>query len=405
MFLALFLGFIPIPAGLGLMAAWLAARCRSPRRRRPIVIIGGILIAVLVVSVFRELRASEGDLDYWLRTFLVRMDFLQAAILPSTWVSRALERLMHDREYGEALLYLATTVSNGLFISWLAIAIVSRRFLRAYDAATQGADRQRRKTAPPLGGVAGWVFAYLPHPIRLIAAKDLRTFVRDPLQWSQLAILFGLMALYLVNIPAFHLDLASANWGWLVPLLNLSAVALILATFTSRFVFPLISLEGHHLWLLGLLPFPRGHLLWAKFAFAMTVTVPIGLGTTTWACIVLNVPQEWALIHLAVVLSLSVALCGIATGIGARMPSFGEQNPARIANGLGGTVSLIASVGVVVFMLAGLAALGVRSQQSQYMGHFDVVSWTILACVIAVGWLSGLLTLRNGARHLERIEV
>ena len=56
-------------------------------------------------------------------------------------------------------------------------------------------------------------------------------------------------------------------------------------------------------------------------------------------------------------------------------------------------------------MLAGLAALGVRSQQAQYMGHFDVVSWTILACVIAVGWLSGLLTLRNGAQHLERIEV
>ena len=190
-----------------------------------------------------------------------------------------------------------------------------------------------------------------------------------------------------------------------MPLLNLSAVGLILATFTSRFVFPLISLEGHQLWLLGLLPFPRGRLLWAKFAFAMTVTVPIGLATTTWACIVLNVPQGWAVIHLAVVLSFSVALCGIATGVGARMPSFGERNPARIANGLGGTVSLVASVAVVVLMLAGLAALGVRSQQPQYMGHFDGVSWTILACVIAVGWVSGLLTLRNGARHLERIEV
>ncbi len=111
------------------------------------------------------------------------------------------------------------------------------------------------------------------------------------------------------------------------------------------------------------------------------------------------------MIHWGVALSLSDALSVIATGIGARMPSFGEQNPARIANGLAGTVSLIASVAVLVLMLAGLAALGVRSQQPQYMGHFDGVSWTILASVLAVGCVSGLLTLRNGAQRLERIEV
>ena len=34
------------------------------------------------------------------------------------------------------------------------------------------------------------------------------------------------------------------SWGSLVPFLNLCAVTLILATFTSRFVFPMISLEG-----------------------------------------------------------------------------------------------------------------------------------------------------------------
>ena len=405
LFLALFLGFIPIPAGLGLIAAWVAARCQSPRRRRPILLMGGVLVVAVMAMGLRELRNSEGDLDYWLHTFLVRMDFLQMSILPSTWVSRALERLMHGREYGEAMLYLASTVSTGLFISWLGIAVVSRRFLRAFDAAANGADRQRRRIAPPVGGVAGAMFFYLPRPMRMIAAKDLRTFIRDPLQWSQLAILFGLMGLYLINIPAFHLDLASANWGWLVPLLNLSAVALIVATFTSRFVFPLISLEGNQLWVLGLLPFPRRNLAWAKFAFAMTVTVPIGLATTAWASIVLEVPRQWALIHLGVVMSLSVALCGIATGIGARLPSFGEQNPARIANGLGGTISLIASVAVVVVMLAGLASLGLRTHQLQFMGHFDGVSCAILATVLAVGWVSGLVTLKIGANHLERIDV
>ena len=85
-------------------------------------------------------------------------------------------------------------------------------------------------------------------------AERLRTFVRDPAQWSQLTILFGLLVLYLANMPTLRLEFAASGWFLFIPFLNLCAVSLILATFTCRFVFPLVSLEGHQMWLLGVLP-------------------------------------------------------------------------------------------------------------------------------------------------------
>ena len=95
------------------------------------------------------------------------------------------------------------------------------------------------------------VFFFLPNPIRLLILKDLRTFRRDPAQWSQFLIFFGLLAFYFVNIRRLSYDVQKPYWRNLISFLNLSVTALILSTFTSRFIFPLLSLEGRNFWVLG----------------------------------------------------------------------------------------------------------------------------------------------------------
>ena len=101
------------------------------------------------------------------------------------------------------------------------------------------------------------LFFFLPRPIRLLILKDLRTFRRDPAQWSQFLIFFGLLAFYFLNIRRLGYDVQSPYWRNLVSFLNLAVTALILSTFTSRFIFPLLSLEGRNFWVLGLLPLRR----------------------------------------------------------------------------------------------------------------------------------------------------
>ncbi len=403
LFLAFFLCFVPIPGALGLLLAYWAAKVSPGRGERRLIGLGALILLLAALWSLRVARDVELMPERWVSEFFARMEFAQAVLLPSSWVSRGIEQVLRQR-HGLALGYLAVTAANAIFLSWVAVKVCGRRFLLTYNRATavgrSGAPRGNGRRID----VCSAVFYYLPARLRLIAAKDLRTFLRDPLQWSQLVILFGLMALYLLNMPRFYRDFADSSWGLLLPFLNLCAVTLMMATFTTRFVFPLVSLEGHQFWLLGLLPVSRVHILLAKCAYAGTVTVPFATVTTILAARSMSLAWPWAVLHVGAAVSVCLGLCGLAVGLGARLPLFHERNPGRIANGFGGTVNLIASVGLVVIVLSAMALASARVKELD-LSQPDKLIVLLLAgaCLLAIAGGAGAVWL--GARHLRRVEV
>lgn len=404
LFVAFFLTFIPIPAALGALLAWIAARFLPRRAAGAIALVAGVIIAAFIVTGLRTMRVGDLPAEVWLRSFLTRMSFVESALLPNHWVASGIDGALHG-QFGTSLLYLCVTFANALFLSWLAVVLVSRRLDVAVDRVTAGRSAARRPASAASGGLSGLVFFYLPTSLRLIAAKDLRTFFRDPLQWSQLAILFGLLVLYLSNIPTLRLDLSAPLWGLLIPFLHLCAVSLILATFTCRFVFPLVSLEGRQLWLLGVLPLRRSRILWAKFAFAMTVTVLVAVTAVAFGSAMIELSLAWTLLHLLVTVAVCFGLCGFSVGLGARFPMFQERNPARIANGIGGTLNLLASLVLVTLLLStvGYATWRSRGPAEKIMPGLGSTLLCFASVVMAV--VAGTLAMRAGARHFNRAEV
>jgi len=404
LFVAFFLAFIPIPAALGLLLAWASARFFPRRYLRSVVVIFGATIAALNVWGLRSLQIGDALPETWLRSFLAQMSFVESAFFPNQWVAAGIDHALHGN-LAEAGLYLGVTIANALFMSWVVVRFVAKRFHAAHDRVSAGHGRDRRSAAAASGGLAGLTFVYLPKPLRLIAAKDLRTFFRDPMQWSQLVILFGLMALYLTNMPTWRVRFGSSGWALIIPFLNLCAVSLILATFTCRFVFPLVSLEGRQFWMIGLLPMRRRHILIAKFAFAMTVTLLVGVAAMGLAAHMLELQPGWTALHLIVTVAVCFGLCGFSVGIGGRLPMFDQRNVARIANGMGGTTNLLASVALVGIVLAGVGVATWHSRDA----HFDAppTAATTAMCLASavVGVASGLIALRIGGKHLDRIEV
>jgi len=404
LFLAFFLAFIPIPGAVGMLGAWAVARYFPRRVLSTVVGVAAVLIALLAVWGIRSMQFKDAGIEVWLRSFQDRMGFVQSALLPNAWVGAGIDYALNGH-FHEAAMYLCVTLANALFLSWLAVMFVAKNFDTAFDRASSERGAGFRVACPASGGIAGLAFFYLPPPLRLIAAKDLRTFLRDPLQWSQLVILFGLLVLYLSNMPTLRTQLAGQGWFLLIPFLNLCAISLILATFTCRFVFPLVSLEGRKLWLIALLPVPPGRILVAKFAFAMTVTLLVALTAMAFAVVALELGLVWTVIHLAVTIAICFGLCGFAVGIGARLPMFGESNAARIANGIGGTTNLLASVALVG---AVLTAVGVATWRSRFLPD-DVLpeprALVICCCAVTTSIACGLAALERGAQHLNGIEV
>src|SRR5262249_29903826 len=153
----------------------------------------------------------------------------------------------------------------------------------------------------------------------------------------------------------FGYDIESPYWRNLLSFLNLAVTALILSTFTSRFIFPMLSLEGRNFWVLGLLPLRREAILWGKFAFSSGLSLAATEVLIVLSDLMLRLDPLMILLHVGVVAILCLGLSGISVGLGARMPNLKEDDPSKIAAGFGGTLNLLVSLVFIFLIITALA--------------------------------------------------
>lgn len=344
------LAFAVIPAAVGgiccmLLVGWL------PRLRLHLLT-AGVTLACLAVLWFGWTMLTEPKADTmsaaWFERAFARLRITEQKLLPSWWLaSGLLEAARTSRTGGvdgttlaEAVKFLSLLVANALLLQVVAgwLARVAYRRGASHLAGEVPARRRRRP---------GWFDRLLVgtaaspgRPLRLLLVKDLRIFRRDISQWSQFLIFFGLLGLYFVNLRSFNYHNTYAS---MIGFLNLAVVGLILSTFTTRFVYPMISLEGRRFWILGLLPVDRDQIVWSKFLFSFAGgVVPCSLLVFLSDCML---GLSWSLIaiHEFCCLLLCAGLSGIAVGLGARMPDLRESSPSKISSGFGGTLCLVLS--------------------------------------------------------------
>lgn len=406
--------FVVIPGGIGAIVC-LVIMWRIPKIRLHAV---SIMAAACAISggwiAWSVVRGPEGDLltPSWFDSLLMRLRFSEHRLLPNWWLSTGLLEAA-QRQWSESLLFLALLVSNALLLHQAAVAVAARIFRRSYhDSYTEGTSR-RRPGAHWMDALMLRATFFLSPQMRLLLVKDLRLFRRDPMQWSQFLIFLGLLTLYFVNVRRFRYDVNHATWVNMISFLNLTVVGLILSTFTSRFIFPMISLEGRRFWILGLLPLRRETILWSKFLFA-------AIGSTV-ACCVLIVLSDLMLrvlplvlgIHLLACVLLCLGLSAIAVGLGAKMPNLREESPAKIAAGFGGTLNLVLSaiyIVVIVTLTAVPCHFYVAAQQSDFADSFLYESrlplWLGIgvALSLVVGALATVVPMRIGFKAFREIE-
>lgn len=404
MFLAHFLGFITIPACLGLLAAWAVAMW-APQRSLTIAIAGICLTVLVVIYWLANISDSALESEKWLQVVFKQIGIVKQPLLPSTWTAKGIVGAMR-RDFGESLFYLVVVAGNGAFLSWVTVNVLAGTWAEAYSRAQRGRVRSNFRNGWFTAALCWAAFFYLSRKLRLIMLKDIRGFARDAKQWSQMLIMLGLLVIYVLNLRRMPLDLDNPQFKSLIAFLNLTTVSLILATFTSRFVYPLLSLESQQLWLIEMLPISRGTWLWVKFLFAMTITglsACLVMGLAMW---ILDITPLYAAINLGICLGICCGLSGLSIGLGARFPVMNNRNPARIASGFGGTLNLIVSMLFVGIQMAGMGWLTFSLMVRPYTLYGSLTPIGI-ALLVALGLMSlvvGFGALWLGIRHFNRLE-
>ena len=282
-------------------------------------------------------------------------------LLPSAWMGDMI--LLWARGYSaHGWFYGLLLLSQALMLGWICVMGVSRLCYVGWNAS------QRRKTMKtgrrrPLSLADGpLVFS---GPLRLLKQvpffrrdsaalfiKDIREFTRDPAQWVPCAIVFTLLFVYAANLNrAAATDIRQPKFRLVLTYLNFGVCCLTLSTLATRFIFPLFSLEGRRLWIMGLAPVGMARVLRLKLGLFAGVTASVTCLLMLLSGMRLGMgPVELGVYCFSIIL-MSVGLTSLSLSLGVLFPNFTDPSPAKIVSGFGGTLCLILNfVYILLFM-------------------------------------------------------
>ena len=404
------LGYVLLPGSVSAAGCLLLVRYMPRNRKQFLMIVGMVVAAVAIFWLYRiavgfkkSIATSGGELDDLIGQF----DLLRSSVAPSHWMTRGVMAAARGDLAG-ALVPLAQVWSNGLVMFLVAAWIAKRVYRTAYDRLSAFGRAKKIYGTSPLDRLMDALVCYLDKRTRVLVVKDFRTFRRDPTQWVVLTLFGGMMLFGASNFRQYYsADLAIMD-KYAISLMNLSGTAILLCAGLSRFVFPLISLEGRKFWILGLTPISRDQILRGKFAFAATGTFVIAEGLILFSDILLGLPWEGLLLHAVTVAVIAVGLSAINVGLGAYLPTFRETDPSKIVVGFGGTVNMVVGLG---FLIAVIGSMVVPFHVAQLAkgatgGLAKVNPWVYAGIPVGlvIGVLAVALPLRAGAKSLREME-
>ena len=225
-------------------------------------------------------------------------------------------------------------------------------------------------------------------------------------------LLCALVLVYLYNFRVLNLDNIPYMTGMLrnvYAFLNLGLAGLVMATVCVRFVFPAVSGEGAAYWIIRTAPITLRDFLWSKF---WTGLIPVFVLTeilTVSGNALMGIDPFLEVVTAVAIAFMSLALVGLAAGIGARYPRFNADNATQVASSFGGVTFMIVAVFYVlvtivligwpssVYLLSQVRAIPLSAGQQVLMGGCFL---TGIVLSFATWWIS----MRSGVRALEAMD-
>ncbi len=290
-------------SGMGTFLAMLLARFIPTPRLRQFVIsftmTAGLLLVIGVQGLIIGLWRGEQIVDLLSIQWLSRQTWL-----PSVWLTRALEPLMHGdgTNAWRWLLLLAAGASLGLAASYTA---AMRTYRDGWSQVQDAGQRKRRSglaTASRQSGASS--------PVWSMVAKDLRLFVRQPTQWYQAILATVVIIMVVVNVAGQRRGLPGAFMLTLI----MSYVGA--STFAMNLALRGVSKEGASWWLVQIAPVSDGQVYWSKFLAAFLPTAVYGSLALLGMQTALRIPVRVQLLSLPLLLIMTVGMIAAELAVG-----------------------------------------------------------------------------------------
>ena len=351
--------FLVIPACLGIVIASVLVNVFPARRAREVMALFGLLALIGVFVLLRMVRPEQlvnAEGFESLASYVATVQAPLGAFLPSQWVSRVLMSGLNNGVVDWVHFGLLLSAAGAFFgvSRW----ITSRLYAGGWTK-TQEASAARFAQSKFLGAVIHRFVAVFPRDMSAVLVKDVRTFFRDPTQWSQLLILGSLIVIYLFSVYSLPVDVVRGpymqSFKNALAFLNLGMAGFVMAGIAIRFQFTAVSGEGRAFWMVQSGPISPVRFLWAKALPGFLPMLVVGLVLVLASNVILDSPIALILIEGATTVVLAFGISGIAIGMGAMFPNFKADTAAKAAAGPAGILFMVFAlvlVGVVMLLEA-----------------------------------------------------
>ncbi len=376
-------------------------------RLKSIFIFLGILFFVVVYLAIRLARPEllvDPEVFDTVMVYISSLETPQSPLLPSTWAYDSIKAGLTG-VVGSGLFHTSLAWSFAAAITFALIAVAEAIYFRGFSKTQTSAARLFKKSA------GGWrMFNFLSGPIKSFTVKEIKTFLRDQTQWSQLFLIAALVVIYVYNFKVLPIDKSPIKTVYLQNLfafLNMGLALFVLTAICARFAYPAVSMEREAFWLVKSSPLSLKAFLWIKF---FIYYLPLLLLTETLIVatnILLSVTPFMMALSVITVFFLVPGIVALGIGLGAAYPDFKAENPTQTVTSFGGLAFMIACagyIGLVILLEAGpVYHLFMADIRGNTLSS-TVWLWTIGSFAIAlIGSLLAIaLPMRFGERRLSQ---
>jgi ABC-2 type transport system permease protein len=387
---------------LGVVLVLPASRIQS------VVVFLGLSVFIVLYLAFRMARPERLVDPETFSTVLGYMEQLRtpsSPYLPSTWAFDSLKSALQN-QWATSLFHAGIAWSCALFVLFLNLWAAKWAYFRGYSK-TQGASIRLFRGQ---GTFLERALSFLPGTVKSFAVKEIKIFLRDQTQWSQVFLVGALIVIYLYNYSVLPLEKSPIQTVYLqnvLSFLNMALAGFVLVAVVARFAFPAVSMEGGSFWIVRSSPITLKSFLWIKFWIYLLPLLVLSETLIVATNLLLRVSPLMMGISVATIFCLTPAVIAMGIGMGAAFPDFASENPAQSVTSFGGMLFMMLSsvlIGVVVLLEAGPVY---RLFMAGFKGKpvtFWLWSWSVAAFsgALALCFAAVVISMRFGEIRLKQ---
>ncbi|MCP4917181.1 MAG: hypothetical protein GY913_09680 [Proteobacteria bacterium] len=348
--------FLLIPAATGATVSSVLVNGFSAKRTKEVLAVVGILFLVTIFILLRVMQPERllnaQDFES-LAAYVATLQSPLPALAPPGWAGDVLGASLQGRPY--PFMQLALLVTGAIGFTGLSRWITMRLWADGWTRA-QEASAARLAKAGRFHRTLKWLTKGLPAQQATLLIKDIKVFVRDPAQWSQVFLLISLVIIYTFSVQSLPVDVDRGpylqSFKNAIAFLNLGMAGFVMAAIAVRFQFASISGEGRAFWLIRTAPIDPVHYLWTKAFPGWIPMLVIGQTLVIASNVILGSPPELTAVGVFTTFIMSFGVSGIAIGVGALYPDFKADNVARAAAGPGAILFMVGALFLIAVVIA-----------------------------------------------------